>query len=143
MHMRLLTAIFTLATAAGSRIAVVTGATRGIGRGIAIELGRKGHTVYALGRSSRGQQTTERAVAAGLDLTVESAAEAITEAGGTGHGIACNLNDDSDIEVEVAALRCSRGDQFGRSYIAFESTFTIEDPPRNLASPGTGRGVII
>ena len=28
-------------------------------------------------------------------------------------------------------------------YIAFESTFTIEDLPRNLASPGTGRGVII
>ena len=53
------------------------------------------------------------------------------------------LNDDSDIEVEGAVLRCSRGDQFDRSYIAFESTFTIEDLPRNLASPGTGRGVII
>ena len=42
-----------------------------------------------------------------------------------------------------AVLRCSRGDQFDRSYIAFESTFTIEDQPRNLASPGTGRGVIL
>ena len=67
-----------LPPACSARVAVVTGATRGIGRGIAIELGRLGHTVYVLGRSTRGRQTSARPVAAGLDLTVESTAEAVT-----------------------------------------------------------------
>ena len=35
-----------------SKVAIVTGASRGIGRGIAIELGRAGMTVYVVGRSS-------------------------------------------------------------------------------------------
>ena len=76
------------------RVAVVTGASRGIGRGIALELGKAGFTVYALGRSSRsdggnreGKYPNQRFVPE-EDLTVESAAEAITAAGGRGYGIA-------------------------------------------------------
>ena len=48
-------------------------------------MGAAGFSVYALGRSSRSAgMTTDRPVAAGLDLTVESAAEAISAAGGVG-----------------------------------------------------------
>ena len=74
------------AVAPTGRVALVTGSTRGIGRGIAVELGRAGYTVYTVGRSSRsGGQTQERSMPDGLDLTVESAAEAVSEAGSTGH----------------------------------------------------------
>ena len=91
------------------RVAVVTGASRGIGRGIAIELGAKGYTVYCLGRSSRSTTGSppssdvdddhRRPVAAGLDVTVESTAEQVTERGGTGRGISCDLSHDGTIET--------------------------------------------
>jgi len=109
------------------RVAVVTGATRGIGRGIAIELGRQGHIVYALGRSTRSKPTTERAVAAGLDLTVESAAEAIDAAGGTGHGIACDLGSDEDIQRALAQVADEQG---GKVDILVCSAYTT--PPGQL-----------
>ncbi len=83
------------------RVAVVTGASRGIGRGIALELGSAGYKVYCLGRSSRTQQETidyQRPVAHGLDLTVESAAEEITKRGGVGIAIPCDLGKDGVIE---------------------------------------------
>ena len=83
------------------RVAVVTGASRGIGRGIALELGSAGYKVYCLGRSSRNSQgkiESQRPVAEGLDLTVESAAEEITKRGGTGIAVPCDLGKDGIIE---------------------------------------------
>lgn len=83
------------------RVAVVTGASRGIGRGIALELGSAGYTVYTLGRSSRKSSSPvprQRAVADGLDLTVESVADEVTERGGKGHAIPCDLSKDNEIE---------------------------------------------
>ena len=83
------------------RVAVVTGASRGIGRGIALELGSAGYTVYCLGRSSRTQSEAidyQRPVADGLDLTVESAAEEITQRGGIGIAVPCDLGKDGVIE---------------------------------------------
>jgi len=93
------------------RVAVVTGASRGIGRGIALELGSAGYTVYCLGRSSRStldEGTTtpdidfQRPVAEGLDLTVESAAEEITKRGGFGIAVPCDLGKDGVIEDILA-----------------------------------------
>jgi len=43
------------------RIAIVTGASRGAGRGIAVELGAAGATVYVTGRSTRAAPATGRA----------------------------------------------------------------------------------
>src|SRR5689334_10485833 len=61
------------------RVALVAGATRGAGRGIAIELGAAGATVYCTGRSIRG-----KASPSSRPETIEETAELVTVAGGTG-----------------------------------------------------------
>ncbi|WP_338894516.1 SDR family oxidoreductase [Streptomyces sp. TG1A-60] len=63
------------------RIALVAGASRGAGRGIAVELGAAGATVYVTGRSTR-----ERRSEYDRPETLEDTADLVTEAGG--HGIA-------------------------------------------------------
>ncbi len=77
------------------KIAVVAGATRGAGRGIACELGKAGATVYCTGRSVRGQPAT-----AGRPETIEETAELIAAAGGV--GIAMQV--DHTVEAQVRAL---------------------------------------
>lgn len=72
------------------RIALVAGATRGAGRGIATALGEAGAVVYCSGRSSRSGDVASRSgtVASGSDPTrpetIEETAELVTAAGGTG-----------------------------------------------------------
>ena len=61
------------------KIALVAGATRGTGRGIAVALGEAGATVYCSGRSVRGNPAT-----AGRPETVEETAELVTARGGKG-----------------------------------------------------------
>src|SRR5262245_42404133 len=68
-----------------SRVTVVTGASRGAGRGIAATLGAEGATVYVTGRSSRGQPTTEN-----LPGTIEETAEIVTARGGIGIPVRCD-----------------------------------------------------
>ena len=62
-----------------SRIAVVAGATRGAGRGIACMLGEAGATVYCTGRSVKGKPAT-----ANRPETIEETAEMVTARGGSG-----------------------------------------------------------
>ncbi|HYF47470.1 MAG TPA: hypothetical protein VD926_14750 [Acidimicrobiales bacterium] len=61
------------------RVALVAGGTRGAGRGIAVELGAAGATVYVTGRTTRAQRSE-------MDRpeTIEETAELVDEAGGTG-----------------------------------------------------------
>lgn len=93
-----------------ARVALVTGATRGIGRGIAIELGRAGHTVYVLGRSSRSTgQTTDRALPDDMDLTIESAAEAVSSAGGKGIPLQCEVLQESSVQEAIATVASEQG----------------------------------
>jgi NAD(P)-dependent dehydrogenase (short-subunit alcohol dehydrogenase family) len=66
------------------RVAVVAGATRGAGRGIARMLGEAGATVYCTGRSSRVQPNLSSHVNAGRPETIEETAEMVTADGGTG-----------------------------------------------------------
>jgi len=72
-------------------IAVVTGASRGAGKGIAIALGAEGATVYVTGRSVNEGD-------APLPGTVAATAEAVTNAGGKGIAVACDHSKDADVK---------------------------------------------
>jgi NAD(P)-dependent dehydrogenase (short-subunit alcohol dehydrogenase family) len=80
------------------RVTVVTGASRGVGLGIALALGDCGATVYVSGRSARA-----RATAAGPG-TVEDAAEAVTARGGIGVPVVADHTDDGQTEALFARV---------------------------------------
>ncbi len=77
------------------KVAVVAGATRGAGRGIACALGEAGATVYSTGRSVRGKPATGN-----RPETMEETAEMVTARGGNG----IPLQVDHTVEDRVAAL---------------------------------------
>jgi len=76
------------------RVALVAGATRGAGRGIACALGEAGATVYCTGRSTRGRPAGAR------PETIDETAELVTARGG--RGVAVRV--DHTVPDEVAAL---------------------------------------
>jgi NAD(P)-dependent dehydrogenase (short-subunit alcohol dehydrogenase family) len=82
------------------RIALVAGATRGAGRGIAIALGEAGATVYCTGRSSRKDPPRKGRLKPGQRETIEETAGLVTAAGG--HGIAVKV--DHEVPAEVKKL---------------------------------------
>lgn len=86
------------------RIAVVTGASRGVGRGIAHELGAAGATVYVTGRSVQGEPTAD-----GLPGTVAGTAELVTAAGGHGVAVLCDHTQDDQVEALFARVAEERG----------------------------------
>ena len=75
------------------KVAIVTGASRGAGRGIAVTLGAAGATVYVTGRSVKGLATTES-----LPGTIDETAEMVTARGGAGVAVRCDHTVDSDVE---------------------------------------------
>jgi NAD(P)-dependent dehydrogenase (short-subunit alcohol dehydrogenase family) len=87
--------------AATARVAVVTGASRGVGRGIAIALGSHGYTVYVSGRTQREGESQ-------WGGTIHDTAAAVTAAGGKGVAVPVDHRDDE----QTAALfeRVRRGD---------------------------------
>jgi NAD(P)-dependent dehydrogenase (short-subunit alcohol dehydrogenase family) len=84
------------------RIAVVTGASRGIGRGCAIELGAAGATVYVTGRSVEAK-------AGKLPGTVEATAREVSAAGGRGVPAACDHRDDAAVEALFRRIQREEG----------------------------------
>jgi NAD(P)-dependent dehydrogenase (short-subunit alcohol dehydrogenase family) len=90
-------------------IALVAGATRGAGRGIAIALGEAGATVYCTGRSSRNssrKSSKTRSTAPGQRETIEETADLVTAAGG--HGIAVRVDHTIPAEVKNLTARIQR-----------------------------------
>ena len=75
------------------KVAVVTGASRGVGKGIALGLGEAGATVYVTGRTIKTKTDAEK-----LGGTVYETAEAVTEMGGKGIAIQCDHRDDAEVE---------------------------------------------
>lgn len=82
------------------KIALVAGATRGAGRGIAIALGEAGATVYCTGRSSRGRPATP-----GRPETIEETAELVTAAGGRGIAVRVDHTKPADVKNLVAGIK--------------------------------------
>jgi len=85
-------------------VALVTGASRGVGKGIARALGEAGAKVYVTGRSVRGADTTED-----LPGTVDDTAEDVTARGGTGVAVRCDHTDDDDVEALYARIAADDG----------------------------------
>jgi len=76
------------------RVALVTGSSRGVGRGVALALGEAGATVYVSGRSTRAGARTE-----GLRGTIEETAEGVARRGGSGIAVRCDHSVDADVEA--------------------------------------------
>jgi len=90
------------------RVALVAGATRGAGRGIAVQLGAAGATVYVTGRSTRSEPSEMK-----RPETIEETAELVTAAGG--RGIAVQV--DHLVPEQVEALVARIGQEQGRLHI--------------------------
>jgi NAD(P)-dependent dehydrogenase (short-subunit alcohol dehydrogenase family) len=86
------------------KVALVAGATRGAGRGIAVSLGEAGATVYATGRSTR-----ERRSEVDRPETIEETAELVTDAGGEGIAIAVDHLDPTQVAALVERIDAEQG----------------------------------
>jgi NAD(P)-dependent dehydrogenase (short-subunit alcohol dehydrogenase family) len=122
----------------GSLVAVVTGASRGAGRGIALELGATGATVYVTGRSTRDSpgRGYERFLALlGTDVppgTIEDTADEVSRMGGTGIPVRC----DHTVESEVAALfQRVAAEQEGRLELLVNNAWGGHQDPAHIVRP--------
>ncbi|MDE2769543.1 MAG: SDR family oxidoreductase [Chloroflexota bacterium] len=101
------------------QVALVAGATRGCGRGIAVELGAAGATVYCTGRTTRTQQSPMN-----RPETIEETAELVDAAGGS--GIAVQVDHTEPAQVESLMARIQR-DQGGRLDILVNDVWGGDD----------------
>lgn len=85
-------------------IAIVTGASRGAGKGIALALGSAGATVYVLARTSRRNPRHDD-----VPGTVEDTAEAVTERGGHGIAVPCDCSDQWQLEAAINRIGAECG----------------------------------
>lgn len=86
------------------KVAVVTGASRGAGRGIALVLGQAGATVYITGRTTKESGSTDN-----RPETIEDTATLVTAAGGQGIPVRCDHTDDAQIEALFDRVRQEQG----------------------------------
>jgi len=89
------------------QIALVTGGSRGVGKGIAVGLGEAGATVYVTGRSeTEGDGVGPRGPLPG---TIHATAEDVTEAGGRGIAVRCDHTVDSDVVAAFTRIEREQG----------------------------------
>jgi NAD(P)-dependent dehydrogenase (short-subunit alcohol dehydrogenase family) len=126
-------------------VALVAGATRGAGRGIARMLGEAGATVYCTGRSTRADaRPTTASADAPFDLsrrpeTIEETAELVTAAGGQGIAVKVDHTDDAQVAALVARIRDEQArldllvnDVWGGESLAEWGPFWELDPAKGL-----------
>jgi len=104
----------------GGKVALVAGATRGAGRGIAVELGAAGATVYVTGRTTRGRRSEY-----GRPETIEETAELVDRAGGRGVAVRVDHLEPGEVEALVGRIEEEQGrldvlvnDVWGAEYLA-------------------------
>jgi NAD(P)-dependent dehydrogenase (short-subunit alcohol dehydrogenase family) len=85
-------------------VALVTGATRGAGRGIAVALGEAGATVYCTGRSTRARRSEYD-----RPETIEETAELVTAAGGHGIAVAVDHLEVDQVQALVRRIDADHG----------------------------------
>ena len=86
------------------KVALVAGATRGAGRGIATELGAAGTTVYVTGRTTRDRQSEYA-----RPETIEDTADLVSAAGGKGIAVPVDHLIPEEVERLVARIRAEQG----------------------------------
>lgn len=86
------------------KVAVVAGATRGAGRGIACMLGEAGATVYCSGRSTRGNPSPMQ-----RPETIDETAEMVTAHGGRGIAVRTDHTDGGDVARLIARIEAEEG----------------------------------
>ena len=95
------------------KVVVVTGSSRGIGRGAAIAFGEKGATVYVTGRTTTGE------------LSIGETVRMVNEAGG--HGIAVEVDHGDD--AQIARLFAQVGEEQGKLDVLVNNVYKIPNPP--------------
>lgn len=103
-------------------VAIVTGASRGAGRGIARALGSHGCTVYVTGRSEKDGD-------AEMPGTIHATAREVTEAGGNGIAIRCDHSDDDQVGAMIEQVVAEQG----RIDILINNACAVSDA---LSAPG-------
>ena len=86
------------------KVAVVTGASRGVGQGIALGLGEAGATVYVTGRTVKETDAVEA-----LAGTVDSTAAEVTKLGGQGIAVCCDHRHDAEVATLFQRVLAEQG----------------------------------
>ncbi len=93
-----------MTTSLRGQVALVTGASRGIGRGIAVALGRAGAVVYVTGRTE-----DEARAAVPLSGTIHATAAEVSAAGGAGVAVACDHRNDAQVQAALDRVIAGHG----------------------------------
>src|SRR5688500_10969992 len=93
-----------MGTSLAGRIALVAGATRGAGRGIAVQLGAAGATVYVTGRTTRSSQSEMN-----RPETIEETATLVDQAGGRGIAVQVDHLVPGQVRALVARIEDEEG----------------------------------
>ena len=91
-------------TTLNGQVALVTGASRGVGKGVALGLGEAGATVYVTGRTVDDGQGVGN-----LPGTIHQTVDEVNRLGGHGVAIACDHRDDEQVKAVLARIEAAHG----------------------------------